>query len=334
MSPSLMVIAALLAQAVLLGGPAARLLVRVRFVVRHPRAALRLWHACALGVLASLVTALVLTAHDLWEHAMVWLFHADLPMIHVAYGGAWQAEGIAEAGLLALLLGAVGLSAITLHRALRLRRERERHRLTADTLALRTDHQRDTDTRLRVLSDATPTAFCIPGLRGRARIVVTTAARDLLSTAELAATVEHERAHLSLRHHRAILAADVCTTALGRLGLLRPYAEEARRLAELAADDEAAQGHGRRTVASALLEMAAAPTATGKPPGLLAMNGAAHITERVRRLIAPAPARAHGLFYRAAALTLVAAAIAAPVALALTPAVLLADTAHLGAAGR
>ncbi|MFE5602617.1 M56 family metallopeptidase [Streptomyces coelicoflavus] len=318
----MLVITALLVHALLLGRPLAQRLARARWVSRHPRAALRLWHACAVGLLASVGGSLILVAHDLWEHGVVWLFHADKPLIHAAYGGAWQARGIAEAALLVLFAAALGLSAVGVRRFWRLRRVRDRHRLTADAQGV---YDSIADTSVRVLTHQDPAAFCIPGPRGRARIVVTTAARDLLSLAELAATVAHERAHLRLRHHRAILAADVLTAAIGWTGLMKPYAQQVRRLAELAADDQAVLGHGRRTVASALLGMCS--TASPGGTGTLAMTGP-DPAERIRRLIESPPATSARL---SRALTALATAVvlATPAVIALAPALLLANTAHL-----
>ncbi|GAA4306254.1 M56 family metallopeptidase [Streptomyces venetus] len=321
----MLVIAGLLVYAVLIGGPLAARLARADWVSRHPQAALRLWHACALGMLTSVTGALVLAAHDLWEHGMVWLFHADKPLIHAAYGGTWQARGMADAALLVLLLGAGGLSAIAVRRFVRVSRERDRYRLTADAQG---SHDRDGDPSLRVLAHSAPTVFCIPGAQGRSRIVVTTAARDLLSPAEYAATLEHERAHLRLRHHRSMLVADILTAALTWTGLLRPYADQVRRLAEMAADDQAARRHGRRTVASALLGMCEAA-----PSGVVGGSAAAMTgpdpAERIRRLIAPSavsPSPLAGALVSAAAV----ASFLLPAALALAPAVLLFGTAHIG----
>ncbi|MET8830724.1 M56 family metallopeptidase [Streptomyces sp. NPDC004610] len=326
----MLVIAALLGHTLLLGGPAARLLARARWTTRFPQAALRVWHACAAGLLVSLTAALALTAHDLWEHIMVWVFHADMHRVHAAYGGAWQAAGIAEAALLALALGAGILSGLTVRRTLRLRDARDRHRLTAD--ARSGDDPRAVPTSageppVRVLRHHSPAVFCIPGSRRAARIVVTSAALDLLTDDELAATLAHERAHLRLRHHRSILAADVLTAAFHRTGLLRGYAGQVRRLAEMAADDQAAHHHGRRTVAKALLELStAAPGACSGVAGLSAMTGP-DPAARIRRLIGAAPRRAS----RPVAALMLAGALTAtalPLALAMAPAALLADTAH------
>ncbi|MEU6118800.1 M56 family metallopeptidase [Streptomyces sp. NPDC047117] len=317
-------IAALLAYAVLLGGPAARLLTRARWVTRFPQAALRSWHACALSLLASIVGFLLLVAHDLWEHLMMWLFSADEPLVHDAYGGSWLVADIPRAALAVLFLGSVTLAGLTLRSLLSLRRERNKYRLTADALR---EHDRIHDSDVRVLKHTDPAVFCIPGTRNGSRIVVTTAALDMLSDTELAAALEHERAHLAYRHHRAFLVADVLTAAFGWTGLSRGYAQQVRRLAEMAADDRAAQEHGRRAVASALLEMCAVgPTATVS--GLPAMTGT-DPAERIRRLLRAAPSHAKALA-PALSTVVMAVVLALPVVLAMTPAALLAGTAHSG----
>ncbi|WP_030611338.1 M56 family metallopeptidase [Streptomyces sclerotialus] len=320
----MLVIAALFAYAVLLGGPVARLLTHARWVTRFPQAALRSWHACALSLLASVVGFLLLVAHDLWEHAMVWLFRADEPLIHDAYGGSWLVADIPRAALVVLFLGSVTLIGLTLRSLLRLRRERNRYRLTADALG---EHVRIHDPDVRVLKHTDPAVFCIPGARDASRIVVTTAAMNMLSDPELAAALEHERAHLKYRHHRAFLVADVLTSAFGWSGLSRGYAQQVRRLAEMAADDQAAQRHGRRAVASALLEMCAVgPTATVS--GLPAMTGT-DPAERIRRLVKATPTHAKALA-PALSSAVTAVVLALPVALALAPAALLAGTGHSG----
>ncbi|MFD8472353.1 M56 family metallopeptidase [Streptomyces globisporus] len=316
------VIAALLAEAVLLGGPLTWWLARSVWAGRHPQTAIRIWHASAVGVLVSLATVLVLAAHDVWEHAMVWLFHADKPLIHAAYGGAWMARGIGEAALLVLLGGATAMAGLAMRRALAQRRARDRFRLTVDTDGEATD-----DPRVRVIDHDGPAAFCIPGTRGQDRIVITSATRALLTAEQLAATLEHEDAHLRLRHHRSILTAEVITTGFGRFGLLRHYAEQVRRLAELAADDQASAAHGRLTVAGALLEMGSAVPTAPKANGMPALTGP-DVAGRIRRLIA-APVRRRtptpvGLLAPVALLV----ALVAPSGLALAPAVLLMGTAH------
>lgn len=99
----------------------------------------------------------------------------------------------------------------------------------------------------------------------------------------------------------------------------------------MAADDQAALKHGRRTVASALLEMCSAPGSTAVAPGMPAMTGR-DAAERIRRLIASPPAQPDRLT-RALTLTATAFVLTLPLVIAVAPAVLLANTAHLPGAG-
>ncbi|WP_052869435.1 M56 family metallopeptidase [Streptomyces niger] len=318
------VIAGLFAYAVLLGGPVAWLLTRARWVTRFPQAALRSWHACALSLLASVAGALVVAAHNLWEGGLVWLFHADEPLVDRAYGAPWLVTtDIPQGASVLLFLGSVTLGALTLRCLLTHRREREYHRLTVDALGTSCS-TRDPD--VHVLPNASPAVFCIPGSKESARIVATTAALETLSEAELAAALEHERAHLAYRHHRAFLVADVLTAAFGWSGLTRGYAQQVRRLAEMAADDRAALKHGRRAVASALLEMCTVGT-TPEASGLPSMTGP-DPAERIRRLIKAAPTQVRAAT-PALSLAMTALMPTLPLALVLAPAALLTGTAHM-----
>ncbi|RKN10123.1 M56 family metallopeptidase [Streptomyces radicis] len=319
----MLVILALLTHALVLGGPVARLLSHAAWTRRSPRIALRLWHTNALGFLASCCAVLLLAAHDAWEHAVVWLFHADKPQVHAAYTGSLPVEGIADVALVALLTCAGAISALAARRSLRVRGQRARHRLATDALAERDGARRG---NLRVLDHDAPAAFCIPGQGGRARIVLTTGALRLLGPDQLAATVEHERAHLRLRHHRAILLADVITAAVGWTGLLRDYAAQVRRLVEMAADDQAAQRHGRRTVASALLDMCSQDP-EDQAVGTVSMTGP-DPAERIRRLLEPPSPTPRRRALPALALCAGAALLALPAAVSLAPAAAIAGTAH------
>ncbi|GGL61053.1 hypothetical protein GCM10010129_00750 [Streptomyces fumigatiscleroticus] len=273
-----------------------------------------------MSLLAVAVTYLLLVAHDAWEHLMVWLFNARMSLIHDAYGGHWLVSGVFETALMVFSLGAAVLTVHTLRNVVRLRRERNRHRVTADAVS---ERGRIGGVDVRVLQHATPAVFCVPGRRREARIVVTTAAVDALSPFELAAALEHERAHLAYRHHRAFLAADVVVSAFGWSRFSRIYAAQVRRLAEMAADDAAARKHGRRHVASALLEMCRVEPGI-LAPGLPALTGT-DPAERVGRLIRSAPVRARA-WVSALGAVVPAVAPVLPVGLALVPAALLAGT--------
>ncbi|ALV33113.1 M56 family metallopeptidase [Streptomyces sp. CdTB01] len=322
----MLITAVLFGYAALLGGLVDRALTRAAWVIRSPRAALWAWHACAGAFLLSIVGVLVLTAHDMWEYAVVRAFHAAEAEIHAVYAGDWHVELIADAALLLLLLAIGALAVLAVRRARAVGRERSRHRLVTDALADPSQGDRDC---VRILDHPAPAAFCIPGSARTARVVLTRGTLRLLNKEQIDATVAHERAHLRFRHHQAILLADVLHAAVGWSGALAHYARQVRRLAEMTADDHAAQRHGHRTVASALLDMCTA--SDGGPDGsaVLPMTGP-DPAERIRRLISAssgAVGRIPPLLVAGAA----AAALALPPALALAPAATLAGSAHCAA---
>jgi hypothetical protein len=74
----------------------------------------------------------------------------------------------------------------------------------------------------------------------------------------LAAVVAHERAHLVGRHHLLVTLAGVPAEAFPRIPAFCHARVQVARLAELAADDAAAQRSPRLTVAGALLTLSAA----------------------------------------------------------------------------
>ncbi|MER6025810.1 M56 family metallopeptidase [Streptomyces sp. NPDC001851] len=135
-----------------------------------------------------------------------------------------------------------------------------------------------------VLPDSTPYAYALPG--GRGRIVVTTALLAGLDPAERRALFAHERAHLTARHHRQLLAAHLAARANP---FLRPLRTAVVYTAERWADEEAARTVGdRRTVARAIGR--AALLSAGTPaPTLAALAATGPVPRRVAALLAPAP---------------------------------------------
>ncbi|WP_225828728.1 M56 family metallopeptidase [Streptomyces naphthomycinicus] len=135
-----------------------------------------------------------------------------------------------------------------------------------------------------VLPDSTPYAYALPG--GRGRIVVTTALLAGLAPAERRALFAHERAHLTARHHRHLLAAHLAARANP---FLRPLRTAVVYTAERWADEEAARTVGdRRTVARAIGK--AALLSPGTPvPTLAALAATGPVPRRVAALLAPAP---------------------------------------------
>ncbi|GHG93407.1 M56 family metallopeptidase [Streptomyces rubradiris] len=136
-----------------------------------------------------------------------------------------------------------------------------------------------------VLPDSTPYAYALPG--GRGRIVVSTALLDGLAPAERRALFAHERAHLTARHHRHLLAAHLAARANP---FLRPLRTAVVYTAERWADEEAARAVGdRRTVARAIGKAALLSPRTPAPT-LAALAATGPVPRRVAALLAPAPA--------------------------------------------
>ncbi|MEU3256018.1 M56 family metallopeptidase [Streptomyces sp. NPDC006997] len=140
-------------------------------------------------------------------------------------------------------------------------------------------------TQIAVLPDDIPYAYALPGGRG-CRVVVTRALLDCLERDERRALFAHERAHLTARHHRFLLAVQLAARANP---FLRPLRTAVSYTAERWADEEAAQVVGsRRTVACAIGR--AALVSRGTPVATLAGFAAAGpVPRRVAALLEPAP---------------------------------------------
>lgn len=140
-------------------------------------------------------------------------------------------------------------------------------------------------TGVAVLPDALPYAYALPGGR-RDRVVVTTGLLDHLEPAERRALFAHERAHLTERHHRFLLAVQLAARANP---FLRPLRTAVSYTAERWADEAAAQAVGsRRTVAHAIGK--AALMSRGAPVATLAGFAApGPVPRRVAALLRPAP---------------------------------------------
>ncbi|MFF0434408.1 M56 family metallopeptidase [Streptomyces sp. NPDC004327] len=159
-----------------------------------------------------------------------------------------------------------------------------------------------------VLPDPAPYAYALPGRRRpgrsggngdrRGRVVVSTGMLAALGPAERRALFAHERAHLTGRHHRHLLAVRLAARANP---FLRPLCTAVAYTAERWADEEAAAAVGnRRTVARAIgraaLISAPVPVAATLPQitgGISrrgAGAGAGPVPRRVAALLGPEPA--------------------------------------------
>jgi hypothetical protein len=273
-------------------------LMRARWPVHSPSVAILCWQSLGLAVGLSVIgvpLSLGLAPYDMSTgealRALVAGRLADgLTASHVA------AIAIA-AGVAAVLLGS---TAAGLRAALRARR---RHRDLL-TLVARDDPAAP---GALVLDHPGAAAYCVPGLRPR--VVVSAGALRLLDREQIAAVLDHERAHARERHDLVLLPFSALTRAFPGDRWLRKVHESVALLIEMRADDRARQ-RNQEALAAALARFGTHAI----PAGAL---GAADrdLAARVRRLrepIRPTPARA------AAALALAASLAALPISLYLS----------------
>ncbi|MFI7065796.1 M56 family metallopeptidase [Kribbella sp. NPDC050124] len=242
----------------------------------HPRLALRLWQACGIATPSALIGAALVLTHD--RRASPW----------------W------DTAVLLVAVPITGFSLDVVRRKIVAARIRERHRRLVRICGRPT-----ADRDVYLLDTPEVAAYCVPGPRRSGRVIVTSAGRRLLTDAEMAATVAHERAHLDQRHHAEILLADAITGLLAPIGLLRNYATQTRRLVEMAADDQAARQCGPQTVAAALLRVGAAARFPAPGPSPFLGIAASFTAERIRRLLQPARPTGRPLLLAVGALVLV-----------------------------
>ena len=226
----------LVALAILYAGPVPWALARLPALRRTPRPTMVLWQSVALAaVLAAL--------------------GAGLSLATAQVAGGMSAGG-SVVSLLALTVTGVVLGRLLLsgHRVgTDLRQLRRRHRRLVDLLA---EDRRG----VRVLEHEAPTAYCLPGLRSR--VVVSSGTVAALSDGELAAVLDHERAHVRARHDLVLEAFTVLQRAFPAVVTSGRALEEVRLLVEVLADRAASRRHG----ATALVGALAALVASGAAP--------------------------------------------------------------------
>jgi len=271
------------------------------------------WSVLAALVLAGLTLAVPATALSGGLSHMLGACVLRLRTAYATPGGA----AVAGAGLT--------LSAVVVLRAgwamVRALRERRTERCRQEqivTLAARPA----ADLAAVVVEYPRPAAYCLSGRRPI--VVITNAAVNLLTAAQLDAVLAHEHAHLAARHHRRLAAAAVAGQALPELPLLRGLTDQVRRLLEMHADQIASRRHDPQVLATALVAVASgrAEPAAAASPATLAAAGT-DTTARIRRLLLPPAPLSRPR--RALARALTAALLAAPLLLALTPAVIAAN---------
>ena len=271
-------ILALLAGASIVGFHAHRPLLWLAGRRVDPTILLTGWVLATVGLVASTVATVTLIALPADDHPSSGIF--------ALAGGCWTAlssgvvPGWREALAALSIMGATGILlrlAWAIRRRINLRRTQTPHleqlRLLASGSA--------SDEPLWVRAER-PFAMSIGGRPGV--ILMSTALRQELPAAAIAATLEHERAHLRGRHHALVAVAEVLAAALPVCPLLRTAPSAIRDLVEHAADAEAARRCGTAAVREALCRLTGHPV----PVGTLAM--ASGLTEaRLLRLTAEVP---------------------------------------------
>lgn len=257
---------------------AAYALPHARWPAVSPRVAIVTWQALGLAIGLSVIgipVSLGLAPYGVStgqgvRHLVSDLAHGTLPATMTAGHLSLVGLGLGAASVL------VGATIASLRAALKARR-RQRDLLSlvgrADPLA----------PGALVLDHPVAAAYCVPGLRSR--IVVSAGTLSLLDRTELAALLDHERAHARERHDLVLLPFTALCRALPGVGWVQRAFATVALLIEMRADDQARRRHTDARLAAALAHFATAPKIT--PAGTL---GAADrdLDARVRRLREPA----------------------------------------------
>jgi len=268
--------------------PGAAALASARWTYRSPAAAILLWQALGLswGLAAVGALAGLGAVRGRWGVAGGALPGAADALHDAALGSAAAVMGafarlaflLAGAALLALLCWVLLAASATVLLA------RRRHRTLLSLLA----HGDPKVPGALVVDSPAAAAYCVPGLRSR--IVVSAGTLALLDSAELAAVLAHERAHLRARHDLVLLPFSALSQAFPRSRLVRHAHAEVALLVEMLADDRALRHRPARELATALLRVGASGAGQA-PSGALAAVTApeGETAARVSRLLAPVP---------------------------------------------
>ncbi|NLV80071.1 MAG: M56 family metallopeptidase [Rhodococcus sp.] len=267
--------------ALLLAGPMPRLLARATWPHRNPRAALVLWQAIALAaVLSAFSCGLAIAARLLVPGPDGRPTTGPLDEIDALGLPLWLIYIIVFA--LTLFVGA-RLIFSTIRVGIRTRRRRSRHRMLVDLLDRRDIHGAVRHLpHVRILDNADPIAYCLPGIRHR--VVLSEGTIGSLTDDELRAVLRHEHSHLRARHDLILEAFTAVYEAFPRWVRSRSALGSVQLLVEMLADDSAVRATGPTHLARALVTCAGSPT----PTGALAVGGPSTLL-RVRRLSGPGP---------------------------------------------
>lgn len=232
--------------AIVLAWPVPVLLPGATWAYRRPTVGLLVWQLVALVGGTSMIGSLVLLGAA--------TFATDLPD---AAAGMWKfvtdnelPEGSSVWSLL-FLSGAIFLTA---HLLLNLlvtvvyaERERARH---AQLITLLSEPMIDRP-GTRLIDTPAPVAYCLPGAL-TSITVLSAGLIQLLDEEELQAVIEHERAHVRLRHDIVLILFTAWKVSLQWLPTARNASREVALLLEMQADDNALKSVARVSLARAI----------------------------------------------------------------------------------
>lgn len=176
------------------------LMLRAGWPHRAPALAAAVWQALAvsfsIGVALSAYNLVMPTEH---LHAgLVGLLHScGLDM----GSGRPNPDAVGRLAVGAPAALAIALAAAFVFHVTRARRARTEHRETLDLVG-----RHSVGLRATVLPYDVPAAYCLPGRHPR--IVISDAAVRELTPEQLGAVLEHEQAHITLRHHLVLAATE------------------------------------------------------------------------------------------------------------------------------
>ncbi|MEU0170307.1 M56 family metallopeptidase [Streptomyces iakyrus] len=270
-----------LAIALVLGALLPRALTRSHWAHRAPRLAVAVWIVLTLSLTASLsltVLQLLLPAassHHLSRVVEVCVVSGATdcgPLLQNSLAGMsarkWAALSAASAVPTAL-------TAALVRELLSARRRRARH-----GELLRLVGRRRPELRATVLEHGTPAVYCLPGRAPQ--VVVSSGALEVLTEEQLAAVLEHERAHIAGRHHLLVAAAGAASVIFRGLPIARLVGTDVPLLLEMAADDRALRRCSRNALATALFAVA-----SGQAPHKAFAAGGPSAVVRMRRILTP-----------------------------------------------
>ena len=218
------------------------------------------WVLSSVGLVAATLATVALLVVPPHEHRSPGLFRLAGDCLAAMSSGSLpgEREALAAIGVVATIAVLTRLGWATAAR-IRAGREREPHldqlRLLAGAAA--------PDEPLWIRDDR-PLALSVGGRPGV--IIMSDTLRRELTPAAVAATLEHERAHLRGRHHLLMAITQTLASALPVCPLLRRAPSAVEDLVEFAADARAARHCGPAAVREALCRLTGQPTpALGLP---------------------------------------------------------------------